>query len=145
MPGMPMLLMRPVHARPDEHVPLPPEPQHGCPAPPQVPHWLPVAETMQLNVDWQADVVVPPSPPPPVVEQQGWPEPPQVEQVPGIPPVTLRPPQPRPAVVHEPFPWPPQQAWPAPPQVPHLRVFPAATMQLRPVEQAEPLKESQHG
>jgi hypothetical protein len=51
MPGMPMLLMRPVQARPALQVPFPPEPQQGCPAPPQVPHWLPVGETMQLNAD----------------------------------------------------------------------------------------------
>jgi hypothetical protein len=65
---------------------------------------------MQLNADWQADVAPASAAPPPMIEQQGWPEPPQVEHMPGVPTSVSRPPQPNPAVVHEPFPPVPQHA-----------------------------------
>jgi hypothetical protein len=70
MPGMPALLIRPVHASPVLHVPLLPDPQHGCPAPPQVPHWFPVADTRQLRPEPQGSA--PPSDgAPPAAEQHG--------------------------------------------------------------------------
>jgi hypothetical protein len=82
-PGMPIPVMRPVHARPAVQVPLFPVPQQGCPAPPQVPHWLPVDETMHERAVMQAVTAPAFGPPPPIVEQQGCPVPPQVAHIPG--------------------------------------------------------------
>ena len=133
MPGMPMLLMRPVHAIPVLQVPFPPVPQQGWPAPPQAPHWLPAVATMQLSSPVHAGVAVPasappPPPPPPPVGQHGCPAPPHVAHMPGTPVALMRPVHASP-VVHVPFPPEPQQACPAAPQVPHW--FPVAeTMQL---------------
>jgi hypothetical protein len=68
------------------------------------------------------------------VGQQGWPTPPQVAHIPGIPIPFIRPVQAKPAVQVPLLPV-PQQACPSPPQVPHW--LPAAdTMQARSVMQA---------
>ena len=80
--------------------------QQGCPI---APHAVQASITQRLPA-WHSAPSL----------QQGWPGPPQVAQLPGMPMSSLRPPQPRPAW-QSPSPPVPQQVWPAPPQVPHLR------------------------
>jgi hypothetical protein len=88
---------RPEHASvASEQVPLFPSPQQAWPLAPQVPHWLPPVATMQASGVMHA--VMPASAGTPTVEQQTWPEPPQVAHMPGAPWPALRPAQPSPAL-----------------------------------------------
>jgi len=105
MPGVPWPRLRPLQANPVLHVPLLPVPQHGWPSAPHVPHWSPAVATMHASAPVHA--VTPPSIGGPVTAQQGWPLPPQVVHIPGVPCPELRPAQARP-VLHVPLPPVPQ-------------------------------------
>jgi hypothetical protein len=112
-----MLDRRPAQPKPVSHVPVFPVPQHGCPDAPQVPHWLVVAVSRHEKPVRHGDV--PPSPPPPP-GQQSCPVPPQGLHMPGMPMLSSRPAQAKPAE-HEPLFPVPQQGCPSPPQAPHWR------------------------
>jgi hypothetical protein len=97
VPAIPMPELRPEHASVgSEQVPLAPKPQQACPLAPHVPHWLLVAPIVHASGVMQA--VMPASAGTPAVEQQIWPDPPQVVHMPGTPWLALRPPQPSPAL-----------------------------------------------
>ena len=105
-----------------EQVPLPPVPQQDSPAAPQVEHALPALFSTHPRAPVQA--LTPPSTAgPPVAVQQGSPDPPHAEQVPGVPCPAFRPVHTIPDALQVPAPV-PQQDCPDPPQVPHT--FPEA-------------------
>src|SRR4029079_9934814 len=98
VPARPMLTLRPVHASvaSAQVTLLFPRPQQASPLPPHGPHWLPPGATLQASGVMHA--VTPASAGRPAVEQQTWPEPPQVAHMPGTPMPALRPAQPSPAL-----------------------------------------------